>query len=113
LARVTALALLLPQLRQTCGSPQFQGLGLLVAGNVEGSLEAVFRFEPRRPTLPQQDLTFQTVQLRLIETLRMVLSSHQNLFQHAKPCLDLSTTPTDFCEQREHVGMHDLGSHCT
>src|SRR4029453_5767883 len=53
LARVVALALLLPQPCQTRGGPQFQGLGLLVAGNVEGSLEAGFRFEPRPPTLPQ------------------------------------------------------------
>src|SRR5262245_31414454 len=101
LACVVTLALLLPQPRQTRGSPQFQGLGVLVLGNVEASLEARFPFEPRLPTLPQQALPFQTVQIRLIETLRMVLSSHQCLFQHAKPCLALSTPPADFCEQSE------------
>ena len=71
------------------------------------------RFEPRCTTLPQQEFSFQTVQIRLIKTLRMVLSSHQRLFQYAKACLNLSTALADFCEQSEQVGTQDLDSHGT
>jgi hypothetical protein len=39
-----ALILLLPQARQARGGAQFPGFGLLLAGNVEGLVEAGFGF---------------------------------------------------------------------
>src|SRR5262245_54480121 len=55
-------------------------------------------------TFPQYDFPLQAMQLCGMETLRMLISRHKRLLQHAKLCLDLSSTHTGVCEQREQGG---------
>jgi hypothetical protein len=61
-----ALALGLPQARQTGGGAEFPGFGLLLTGHVEGLLETGFCLGRIRHRLLQQQGPFEAVQLSVV-----------------------------------------------
>src|SRR5215468_10448990 len=71
--RLGPLALLLPQASEARGGPQFQGLGLLVTGYIEGLLEAGFRLRLRCPRLMQKQDPPEAIALRFPPAFLMLL----------------------------------------
>src|SRR5215813_1365672 len=48
------------------------------------------------------------MQIRLVETFRMIFGSKQRLLQRTEPRLDLSTAPAALRQQRKQVGAQEL-----
>ncbi len=94
-----ALALLLPQTRQTQHCSQLQGLCLLLTSNVDGFVKTFLRLCSVFPTayslkprafLRQQEFTFQPIQLYLPPTFPSFIDHSGSVGQRGEPLFGLS-----------------------
>ena len=85
--RFLAFALVLPQPGKAHGRPQLQRLCLLAAGNSEGLLETRLRLVCIRDSLPQQQLTFESMLLHLVTMFPSFICSDERLSQRRQPFL--------------------------
>ncbi len=96
---VLAPALDLPQASQAGGSAEFPGFGVLVAGDSEGPVEAGFRLTVIAGSKRPQQLPFESVQLRLVETLPRLIRQREGLGEHRKPRDGLACLPIGVGEE--------------
>jgi putative transposase len=117
LSGVIAPALLLPQPAQAHRGPQLPRLRLLAASHAKGLLEPGFRFRLFICRQSQQQLSFESIQLRLQETLPSNLRCRLRLGQHAQPLFRLPHVPIRASQQRQTIrpcmcpcGRHHKGA---
>src|SRR5499427_8006824 len=108
-----ALALLLPQASQAHSSAQFQGFGLLAAGDVEGLTKTPpgFRHLWLRALCRgsyaslEQQLAFEPIELRLVAPLPRAVHQRQRLVQHLLSFVILALLPVCPGQKGQRVGL--------
>jgi hypothetical protein len=93
------LALLLPQACEAHSSPQFQRFGLLVAGDIQGSLQPGFCLCLRRPWLPQEQDASEAVDFRFPDAFFMLIHQRVSLDQRLEAVFRMAQAIRNFRQQ--------------
>src|SRR5262249_55367715 len=98
-----ALALLLPQPTEACGSPQFERPGLLGTRHVEGAVEAGVRLTAVGRGLLQQQYTFEAMDFWLVPPFAGFVRERQRFCERRESYRWLTHDPIGLREERQKI----------
>src|SRR5262249_36954920 len=98
-----AFALLLPEPGQAGSGTEFEGLGLLVASDIQGVKEATLGFSLIVRRLLQPEFAFQSMYFCFVPAFSSLVHDRLCFREHCESCLWLSHGAIGFGEQREKI----------
>src|SRR5215475_6044820 len=100
-------ALLLPKTPETHRRPQLQGLRLLAPGDGDGLTKTLLHVHQRFGAFSslEQQLTFETIQLRLVAPLTRTVYVRERLVQHLLPFVTLALVPIGPRQKGQGIGL--------